>query len=72
MMNSMDSCGTSCIHLCMRVVYMLMVVLERCGVVKSSIVNSVNSVTSDVCFTCVKFIKLTSDGIEVKSRKWSC
>lgn len=37
MMNSMDCCGTSCIHLCIRVVYMSMVVLERSGVVKSSI-----------------------------------
>lgn len=54
-MNSMDSCGTSCIHLCIRVVYMSMVVLERCGVVKSSMVNSV---TRGVCFTCVKFIKI--------------
>lgn len=68
-MNSMDSCGTSCIHLCMRVVYMSMVVLERSGVVKSSMVTSVNSVTRGVCFTCVKFIKLISDGREVKSRK---
>ena len=36
-MNSMDPCGTSVIHLCIRVVYMSMVVLERSGVVKSSI-----------------------------------
>jgi len=36
MMNSMDCCGTSVTHLCIRVVYISMVVLERCGVVKSS------------------------------------
>lgn len=58
MMNSMESCGTSLIHLCMRVVYMSMVVLERSGVVKSSMVNSVNTVTSELCFTCVKFYKI--------------